>query len=323
MNPLISVIIPIYNVEKYLARCVDSIVNQTYKNLEIILVDDGSPDRCPQMCDDYAKKNSRIKVVHKKNGGLSDARNAGIAVATGEYISFIDSDDWIDLETYDLVLEKMLATNSQIGAFNLKSVSDSNFKTEYNENYIVIDSQKAIENTIDNVNVRTVVWNKLYHRSVLENLSFRVGKLNEDEFFTFYALSNAQHIVYLFRQLYFYYQRPNSIMGTYSLKRLDMLDGVKERMEFVEKKYPEIYTKAKLSFCQCCIYQYQMLLRNKDVDLQLIGRKKVKKYRTSLKLSNHEIKNCRFIDKLSLVISNNSIGFELICRVRNIFNFGL
>ena len=217
----------------------------------------------------------------------------------------------------------MLATNSQIGAFNLKSVSGSNFKTEYNENYIVIDSQKAIENTIDNVNVRTVVWNKLYHRSVLENLSFRVGKLNEDEFFTFYALSNAQHIVYLFRQLYFYYQRPNSIMGTYSLKRLDMLDGVKERMEFVEKKYPEIYTKAKLSFCQCCIYQYQMLLRNKDVDLQLIGRKKVKKYRTSLKLSNHEIKNCRLIDKLSLVISNNSIGFELICRVRNIFNFGL
>ena len=106
MNPLISVIVPIYNVEKYLARCVDSIVNQTYKNLEIILVDDGSPDRCPQMCDDYAEKDSRIKVVHKKNGGLSDARNAGMAVATGEYISFIDSDDWIDLETYDLVLEK-------------------------------------------------------------------------------------------------------------------------------------------------------------------------------------------------------------------------
>lgn len=87
MNPLISVIVPIYNVEKYLARCVDSIVNQTYKNLEIILVDDGSPDRCPQMCDDYAEKDSRIKLVHKKNGGLSDARNAGMAVATGEYIS--------------------------------------------------------------------------------------------------------------------------------------------------------------------------------------------------------------------------------------------
>lgn len=124
-----------------------------------------------------------------------------MAVATGEYISFIDSDDWIDLETYDLVLEKMLATNSQIGAFNLKSVSNSNFKTEYNENYIVIDSQKAIENTIDNVNVRTVVWNKLYHRSVLENLSFRVGKLNEDEFLLS-MLCQMLNILYIFLDNY-------------------------------------------------------------------------------------------------------------------------
>ena len=97
MNSLISVIVPIYNVEKYLDKCVDSIINQTYKNLEIILVDDGSPDNCPQMCDDYAKKDSRIRVVHKENGGLSDARNAGMKVATGEYVSFIDSDDYISL----------------------------------------------------------------------------------------------------------------------------------------------------------------------------------------------------------------------------------
>ena len=107
MNPMISVIVPIYNVEKYLARCVDSIVNQTYKNLEIILVDDGSPDRCPQMCDDYAEKDSRIKVIHKKNGGLSDARNAGMAVATGEYISFIDSDDWIETSMFELLLNNI------------------------------------------------------------------------------------------------------------------------------------------------------------------------------------------------------------------------
>ena len=102
--PLISVIVPIYNVEKYLDRCVDSIINQTYKNLEIILVDDGSPDNCPQMCDDYAKKDSRIKVVHKENGGLSDARNVGMEVATGEYVSFIDSDDYISLDCYETVL---------------------------------------------------------------------------------------------------------------------------------------------------------------------------------------------------------------------------
>ena len=114
MNPLISVIVPIYNVEKYLARCVDSIVNQTYKNLEIILVDDGSPDRCPQMCDDYAEKDSRIKVVHKKNGGLSDARNAGMAVATGEYISFIDSDDWIETSMFELLINNIFQYDCEI-----------------------------------------------------------------------------------------------------------------------------------------------------------------------------------------------------------------
>ena len=96
MNPLISVIVPIYNVEKYLARCVDSIVNQTYKNLEIILVDDGSPDSCPDICDVWKEKDDRIKVIHKKNGGLSDARNAGLDIAQGEYVAFVDSDDFID-----------------------------------------------------------------------------------------------------------------------------------------------------------------------------------------------------------------------------------
>lgn len=121
MNPLISVIVPIYNVEKYLVRCVDSIVNQTYKNLEIILVDDGSPDRCPQMCDDYAEKDSRIKVVHKKNGGLSDARNAGMAVATGEYISFIDSDDWIETSMFELLLNNIFQYDCEISCGGIKA----------------------------------------------------------------------------------------------------------------------------------------------------------------------------------------------------------
>ena len=122
MNPMISVIVPIYNVEKYLARCVDSIVNQTYKNLEIILVDDGSPDRCPQMCDDYAEKDSRIKVIHKKNGGLSDARNAGMAVATGEYISFIDSDDWIETSMFELLLNNIFQYDCEISCGGIMMV---------------------------------------------------------------------------------------------------------------------------------------------------------------------------------------------------------
>lgn len=133
MNPLISVIVPIYNVEKYLARCVDSIVNQTYKNLEIILVDDGSPDRCPKMCDDYAEKDSRIKVVHKKNGGLSDARNAGMAVATGEYISFIDSDDYVSDDFFECLLDVMNKENSDIAECSVVKLYEDGHLEQYTD----------------------------------------------------------------------------------------------------------------------------------------------------------------------------------------------
>lgn len=323
MNPLISVIVPIFNVEKYLNRCVDSIINQTYENLEIILVDDGSTDGCPGICDDYAKKDSRIKVIHKENGGLSDARNAGMKTACGEYISFVDSDDWIDLQTYSLVLQKMLDTQSQIGAFNIISVSDGDFSPDLSDKFEVFDSQTAIENTIDDIKVKTVAWNKLYHRSVLKDLSFKVGRLNEDEFFTFYALDKADRIVYLYRQCYYYYQRPNSIMGSYNIKRLDMLDGVRERMSFTKEHYPEIYPKAKLSFCGCCVYQYQMLLRNKKVDKYKEGKQKIKKLRSTVKLTSAEVESCRFIERISLKMSNSPIGLSLICMIRNLLGYGI
>ena len=323
MNSLISVIVPIYNVEDYLDRCVESIINQTYKNLEIILVDDGSPDNCPQMCDDYAKKDSRIKVVHKENGGLSDARNAGMEVATGEYISFVDSDDWIDLETFSLSMAKIKECNAQIVAFNIINVSDKPFIPNLSNKYEVVDSQTAIENTIDDINIKTVVWNKIYKRSVLQGLKFRKDKINEDEFFTFYALSKAKKIVYLYRQCYYYYQRSNSIMGTYSLKRLDMLDGVKERMEFVKVNYPELYVKAKLSLCSCCVYHYQMLLKNKNADNDNYGKKKVKEIRNSVKVLPSEIKDKRLLDRFIFKISNFSFGLELVCRIRNWLKVGM
>ena len=137
MDSLISVIVPIYNVEKYLERCVESIINQTYKNLEIILVDDGSPDNCPQMCDDYAKKDSRIKVVHKKNGGLSDARNAGMKVATGEYVSFIDSDDYISLDFYETLLETIVDNDSDIVECSVVKFYENGKFDEYSDDQMI------------------------------------------------------------------------------------------------------------------------------------------------------------------------------------------
>lgn len=323
MSPFIGVIIPIYKVGKYLNRCIESIVNQTYKNIEIILVDDGSPDNSSMICDEWVKKDNRIIVVHKQNGGLSDARNAGMFVVESEYISFIDSDDWIDLRTFELTMSAMLANEAQIGAFNFIRVVDSKFEADLTDIIEVLDSQNAIENTIDDVGVRTVAWNKIYHRNTLAELSFLKGKLNEDEFFTFYALATADRIVYLHRQCYYYFQRETSIMGTYNIRRLDMLEGVKERMDFTEIHYPDIYIKAKISFCTCCLHHYQMILKNINCDKEGMGRKKIEKMRSEVKLKLKECKNVGLINMFSLILSNSRLGLKVTSWIRNVIGVGL
>lgn len=317
-NPLISVIVPIYNVEMYLNRCVESIVNQTYHNLEIILVDDGSPDNCPKMCEDWANRDKRIKVIHKENGGLSDARNAGMKIATGEYISFIDSDDWIDIETYSLVMEKVFLTHSQIGAFNIIPVESNSFSPDLSVEYTVLNPEQAIENTIDDIGVKTVAWNKVYQRRVLQGLSFPIGKLHEDEFFTFRALDKADRIVYLQRQCYYYFQRPTSIMGQYNIKHLDMLDGVKERLEFISEKYPRLLCKAKLSLSMCCIFQYEELLKHKDIDQEGNYKKKVKQFRQSITITKEDVEGLD--KKLALYhrLTNSPNGLDIVCRIKGI-----
>ena len=317
MDDLISVIVPVYKVEKYLDRCVESITNQTYKNLEIILVDDGSPDNCPKMCDEWAQKDSRIKVIHKENGGLSDARNAGLDVAAGDYISFVDSDDWIDLETYELVLKKMHDTKSQIGSFDYLSTDASQVNPNVSLDFDILDSEKAIENTIENIGVRTVVWNKIYSRFILDNLRFRKGKLHEDEFFTFYALDMAESIVYLHRQCYFYYQRSSSIMGTYNISHIDMLEGVKERMEFVRKKYPSLYSKSKLSLSLCCLTQYTQLYSVLDKSQRDFGKNRIKKIRKTAYIKIKDVKKQRVHFAFFHLLSNHSLGLAFSARILN------
>lgn len=191
---MISIIIPIYKVEQYLDECVTSIINQTYKDLEIILVDDGSPDSCPQMCDEWAKKDARIKVVHKKNGGLSSARNAGLKVATGEYIGFVDSNDYVDGSMYEDLMqvmnqnEKTMVVSSPIirntdGVFTPYKVGTYDYKdgdtmsfSEYMKLFL-------------GMNMDATVWNKLYKREFIQTM-FREGRNNEDYLFMYYNVKN-------------------------------------------------------------------------------------------------------------------------------------
>ena len=319
-NPLISVVVPVFEVEQFLDRCVKSLINQTYHNIEIILVDDGSPDNCPIMCDNWKIKDNRIRVIHKKNGGLSDARNAGMRIATGEYISFVDSDDWLDLHTFSIVIEKMLLTQAQIGAYDFISVDSDTIIHDFSDKYEILNSEQAIENTIDDAGVRTVVWNKVYHKSVLSGLFFPKDRIHEDEFFTFYALDKAQRIVFLHRKCYYYYQRNNSIMGEYNVRHLDMLEGVRERMLFVKKHYPLLYRKAKLSFSISCIFQYQMLLQHKNLDPTGLYRRKVQLLRSTVKVSRSEVVDLKRHVALYHRISNLPKGLVILCTFLNLSN---
>ena len=199
MNKLVSVIIPIYKVEPYLIRCLDSVVNQTYKNLEIILVDDGSPDKCPQICDEYAKKDNRIIVIHQENGGLSAARNAGLDICKGEYVSFVDSDDWVAKEYIEDLFNICQQENSEIAICNHIRVNDS--QIPYEDNDLYIKSYRSL----DALNILiykapdsfVVSWGKLYKKELFNNVRFPLKQIHEDEFTTYQLFFYSKKISYI------------------------------------------------------------------------------------------------------------------------------
>lgn len=323
MNPLISVIVPIYNVEKYLARCVDSIVNQTYKNLEIILVDDGSPDLCPQMCDDYVEKDSRIKVVHKKNGGLSDARNAGMAVSTGEYISFIDSDDYVSDDFFECLLDVMNKENSDIAECSVVKFYEDNRFDELSDDLSVktYDTQDAMSALIAENPFHQHVWNKLYKTELVKDIPYAVGKLNEDEFWTYQVFGRANKVSKLNKTMYYYFQRNSSIMGVgYNIRRLDALEGKANRQKYIENNFPDLSTQAKIDLYGSCMFAYQSVLKfmsgaDKKKALELI-----RKYRKMYNLSFDEIKLADKSARKYFYLAKCNFGF--CCKFRAISGIG-
>ena len=242
---LISIVVPIYKVEKYLKKSIDSIINQTYKNLEIILVDDGSPDNCGKICDEYKEKDSRIKVIHKKNGGLSDARNAGIDIAIGEYIAFVDPDDYIAenyvQELYNLCIENnTLLSECNFEKFN----SEDKIEIEQNKTKNIYTGREMAERLYSKDLIRTiVVWNKLYKMEIFKNLRFPKGKINEDEFVNYKIFYNLDKVAITNEKLYYYRYAPDSIMNRkFNEKRLDLIDALEERIKFYkERKEKELY----------------------------------------------------------------------------------
>lgn len=240
MNPKISVIIPVYNVEKYLNRCLDSVIKQSYQNLEIILVDDGSTDNSSKICDEYAQKDKRIVVLHKENGGLSDARNKGIDICTGNYISFIDSDDWLENGFYEYVYQNL--ENNDLLIFNYYLSDDRKKKLiKYRDIDLNLEKEKCISELIK-ANIQSYAWNKVYKIYLFANIRFPKGKNYEDQAIMHLIIDKCQKIKYCNKAFYNYYQNPKSITHTINYKNYKDFFYVNIlRGRYLKKYYPDIY----------------------------------------------------------------------------------
>lgn len=241
MNPLISVIIPIYKVENFLDRCIQSVVAQTYSNLEILLIDDGSPDQCPEMAEAWAAKDSRIKVFHKQNGGLSDARNYGLDRMTGDYVAFVDSDDYIEPEMYKTMIEAVMRTNATLaccGRFYTNGSINSPSRCANEEK--ILTKNQAIKELLNNGCVEEAAWDKLYSAVLWKDLRFPVNETNEDIVIMPKVFERCSSIVHVGAPFYHYCYNENSITKSgYSCKKDVMFKHMSDLTAYIKENFPE------------------------------------------------------------------------------------
>ncbi len=255
----ISVIVPIYKVEKYLDYCIRSIVDQTYRNLEIILVDDGSPDNCPALCDTWAEKDCRIRVIHKENGGLSDARNAGMSAASGDLVSFIDSDDTISPDFLEQLYRALTAQDADVAECAVSYVNEAGDiqRQRSAAELPLMDRLEALRRLVLEDGVYQTVWNKLYRRSAIQDIQFAVGKYNEDEFWTYRVFERIEKLAIVSKPMYNYLQRSTSIIGVgYNIRRLDGLEARFQRMRDLQK-YDQLAVLTRQNLVLDCMWHYQ------------------------------------------------------------------
>lgn len=267
-SPLISIIVPIYNIRDYVGKCIESIANQTYRNLEIILVDDGSTDGSGELCDRYAVKDDRILILHKMNGGLSDARNHGIDICHGRYIGFVDGDDWIHPQMYEMLYRALLNDKSDIACCSFER-EDSGFASQRYDiaNFGGTRTVSRCEVMSKLYAISSTAWNKLYKRELFDDIRYPIGKLCEDEYVIHELLWKCNRISVLEEKLYFYTRRSGSITGTISAKRIeDSLNAFEKRLQFVEEHtWNDALIPAIRQYCDYCIIWYFELQKQSGV----------------------------------------------------------
>lgn len=244
MEDLISIVVPIYNVETFLSKCIDSIICQSYRNLQIILVDDGSTDNCGNICDEYASRDERIEVVHKQNGGLSDARNLGIERAKGKYITFVDSDDAIEFDMIEYLYSLLFENKADISVCQKLDVDENGQNLNINGSsidatYVLHDNEACMHDFLAKRNISVTAWGKLYRMDLFHDIRYPLGKYHEDTFTTYKLIGLCKTIVVGSSPKYLYRHRKGSIMlQSFSVKHLDAIDANIEKMNYMRRYYP-------------------------------------------------------------------------------------
>lgn len=260
----ISVVIPVYNVKKYLRTCIDSVLNQSFRDFEMILVDDGSTDGCSEICDEYGKKDTRIVVVHQRNGGLSDARNTGLSLAHGKYVTFVDSDDILMPNMLELLHNLIVQEEAQIACCeHVRCEEDENLNdvvVPRQDKDISAFSEQKMREFLRGNNIKVVAWSKLYCMDLFSGIRYPKGRYHEDVFTTYKLVHAAKKIVTTNEVGYIYRKNRNSITGSFSPKRLDLIDGKLEQAKFVKENYKdaklyELACAAVIYACNQCVYQ--------------------------------------------------------------------
>lgn len=244
---LVSIIIPVYNVEKFLVRCMESVFKQTYSNIEIILVDDGATDNSGKMCDEFLVDHENIKVIHKENGGLSSARNMGIEIATGDALFFLDSDDYLSKNCIECCVNMLEKSGADIAIMQMLYIAENTneeIKSNIPAKEQIFTSKQAIEASLYQIEFSCCTPAKLYKKNAIGSVRFPVGKVSEDLATCHLFLNNAEKIIYTEEVGYYYRQRDNSIMHKFNPKRLDALIWAQEIELFCEEQYPEIVKAA-------------------------------------------------------------------------------
>ncbi|TGA99958.1 glycosyltransferase [Sporolactobacillus shoreae] len=281
MHSEISVIVPVYNVEHYLQRCINSIIQQSYTHLEIILVDDGSTDFSGRICDLYKKRDKRIKVIHQPNSGLSEARNTGIHAATGEYIGFVDSDDFIHPDMYLSLYQMMEENNSDVAEAGFEKVYGNApvLREAGGGNVTVYSGHQAAVSGIVNLRCTTYSWNKLYKRQLWDQITFPKGKIFEDEFTTYKVFHACNRVAVTDQKLYYYVQRKSSIAHSqFSLKMLDHCEALDEMIRFIEKNNPEALPIVSIKYMFSNIWHlHSLMVHRKNIpDAMMVINRRVR-----------------------------------------------